>query len=117
LIVADETSPHIWIFRIEPDGLLSHPQPLYIAHMPPGQSGAGTQGLAMDRDGRLFAATTLGIQIFGPQGGVIAILRNPTNEPCSGIAFGGEKFDTLYAACGDKIYMRKLHATGANKPN
>jgi enterochelin esterase family protein len=113
LIVADKESPNIWIFRIAADRSLSHAQPLYIAHMFPGQSGAGTTSLAMDQDGRLYAATTMGIQIFGPQGGVIAMLRNPTGKPCSNITFGGEGSDTLYAICDDKVYARKLYLGGA----
>jgi hypothetical protein len=28
--------------------------------------------------------------------------------------FGGEKFDTLYATCNDKVYKRKVAVTGAN---
>ena len=42
LIVGDSQSPNIWIFRIESDHRSSHAQPLYIAHMFPGQSGGGT---------------------------------------------------------------------------
>ena len=27
---------------------------------------------------------------------------------------GGEKFDTLYCTCGDKVYRRKVKVQGAN---
>ena len=30
------------------------------------------------------------------------------------LCFGGEKFDTIYATCGDRVYKRKVKATGAH---
>ena len=36
------------------------------------------------------------------------------NGRCTNLVFGGEKFDTLYASCNDKVYKRKLNVTGAN---
>jgi gluconolactonase len=122
LITRNFFYPFIGISRIEADGSLGHFEPFYsdYADRPiyplPGIS-HGPSGLAMDREGRLYAASGMGIQIFSTQGGVIGILRNPTYElgqPCTGITFGGAKFDTLYAVCGDKIYARRLRATGAN---
>jgi len=45
------------------------------------------------------------------------------NKRVSNLAFGGEKFDTLFATCGDKVYKRKMKVKGAQawdkpvKPN
>ena len=41
------------------------------------------------------------------------ILPTP-NRRVANIVFGGEKYDTLYALCIDKVYRRKLNTTGAN---
>jgi sugar lactone lactonase YvrE len=66
-----------------------------------------------DREGRLYVATKLGIQICDQPGRVNAIIPTP-NRRASNVVFGGEKFDTLYVTAGDKVYKRKLNATGAN---
>ena len=44
-------------------------------------------------------------------GRVNCIIPTP-NRKVSNVAFGGPKFDTLYATCGDKVYRRKTQATG-----
>jgi hypothetical protein len=35
------------------------------------------------------------------------------NSKLSNFTFGGEQLDTLYATCGDKVYIRKLKLKGA----
>ena len=40
--------------------------------------------------------------------------RHTPNGHVSNLCFGGEKFDTIFATCGDKVYKRKLKVTGAN---
>ena len=35
------------------------------------------------------------------------------NGKIANLTFGGKDFDTIYAACGDKIYRRKVQARGA----
>jgi sugar lactone lactonase YvrE len=44
---------------------------------------------------------------------VNAIIPTP-NGRITNLCFGGEKFDILYATCNDKVYQRKLNATGAH---
>ena len=66
-------------------------------------------------------ATRMGIQVCDQAGRVNCIIPTP-NGRVANLAFGGEKFDTLYATCGDKVYRRKLKVRGAqgwdapNKP-
>ena len=44
---------------------------------------------------------------------VNCIIPTP-NGRVANLCFGGEKFDTLFATCGDKVYKRKLKVSGAN---
>ncbi|HYF01295.1 MAG TPA: gluconolactonase, partial [Planctomycetota bacterium] len=44
-------------------------------------------------------------------GRVNAIVPTP-NGRVANLAFGGPDFDVLYAACGDRIYSRKLKVKG-----
>lgn len=66
-----------------------------------------------DRDGRLYVATRMGIQVCDQAGRVNCIIPTP-NGKVSNLCFGGEKFDVLYATCGDRVYSRKVKVSGAN---
>jgi gluconolactonase len=59
-----------------------------------GSLASGADGLAIDSDGRIYAATTIGVQVFDAQGtalGTIPVARAPQN-----IAFAGPNKQTLY---------------------
>ncbi|GAB4012618.1 SMP-30/gluconolactonase/LRE family protein [Spirosoma migulaei] len=113
LYVADNRSHWVYSFSIKPDGTLANKQKYYWLHAPDTADDAGANGLKTDRDGRLYVASRLGIQVCDQAGRVNAILPIP-NRNVSNICFGGSNFDILYATCGDKVYKRKLHVKGAN---
>ena len=69
--------------------------------------------MRVDRQGRLYVATRLGIQVCDQAGRVNAIIPTP-NGRISNLCFCGENFDILIATCGDKVYKRKLKVQGAN---
>ena len=55
---------------------------------------SGADGLAIDNEGRVYAATSAGVQVFSPEGkhlGTIPVSRSPQN-----IAFAGPDKKTLY---------------------
>ena len=81
-------------------------------HVPDTGEDSGADGMRCDRDGRLYVATSMGIQVCDQAGRVNCILPTP-NGRVANVTFGGPNFDTLYAACGDKIYKRKLKSRGA----
>jgi sugar lactone lactonase YvrE len=68
--------------------------------------------MRVDRDGRLYVATRMGIQVCDQAGRVNAIIPTP-NGKVSNLCFGGPKFDTIYATCGDRVYTRKVKVQGA----
>ncbi|QDK81949.1 gluconolactonase [Spirosoma sp. KCTC 42546] len=113
LYVADNRSHWVYSFSIKPDGTLANKQKYYWLHAPDTADDAGANGLKTDRDGRLYVASRLGIQVCDQAGRVNAILPIP-NRNVSNICFGGSNFDILYATCGDKVYKRKLYVKGAN---
>ncbi|SFC26293.1 SMP-30/gluconolactonase/LRE family protein [Spirosoma endophyticum] len=119
LYVADKRSHWVYSFSIEPDGTLANKQKYYWLHSPDTADDAGADGIKTDRDGRLYVASRLGIQVCDQAGRVNAILPTP-NGKVSDICFGGANFDILYATCGENVYKRKLNVKGANaweKPN
>ena len=70
--------------------------------------------MRVDRDGRLYVATRMGIQVCDQAGRVNASSRRP-NGKVSNLCFGGPKFDTLFATCGDRVYKRKVKVQGARR--
>ncbi len=119
LYVDDARSHWVYSYQIQPDGSLAHKQKYYWLHESDMAEDAASDGMRVDRDGRLYVATKMGIQICDQAGRVNAIIPTP-NGKVANLTFGGENFDILYAMCGDKVYKRKLKVKGAfgwDKPN
>jgi gluconolactonase len=113
LYVDDMRSHWVYSYQIQPDGSLAHKQRYYWLHVPDTADESGADGMRVDRDGRLYVATRMGIQICDQAGRVNAIIPTP-NGKISNLTFGGENFDTIFATCGDRVFKRKLKVKGAN---
>ena len=113
LYVDDMRSHWVYSYQIQPDGSLAHKQRYYHLHMHDSADDSGADGMRVDRDGRLYVATRLGIQICDQAGRVNCIIPTP-NGRIANLCFGGENFDTIFAACGDRVYQRKVKVKGAN---
>jgi sugar lactone lactonase YvrE/enterochelin esterase-like enzyme len=113
LYVADYRSHWVYSYLIQPDGTLLDKQRFYWLHVPDTSDQSNADGMRVDRDGRLYVATAMGIQVCDQAGRVQCIIPTP-NRRLSNFTFGGEHFDTLFATCGDKVYKRKLKVVGAN---
>ena len=112
LYVADSRSHWVYSYQIQPDGTLKHKQKYYWLHMPDTADDSGADGMRVDRAGRLYVATRMGIQFCDQPGRVNGIIPTP-NGRVANIAFGGENFDTLFACAGDKVFKRKVKVKGA----
>jgi len=111
LYVADSRTHWVYSYQIQPDGSLANKQRYFHLHVPDAADDSGVDGLRVDRDGRLYAATRLGIQVCDQAGRVNAIIPTP-NGKLSNLCFGGKTFDTLFATCGDKVFKRKTQVKG-----
>ena len=121
LYVADYASHWVYSYQIQPDGSLAYKQRYYHLHAPDTADDSGADGIRVDRNGRLYVATRMGIQVCDQPVRVNSIIPTP-NGRVANLCFGGEKFDTLFATCGDRVYKRKVKVQGAqafqepNKP-
>jgi sugar lactone lactonase YvrE/predicted alpha/beta superfamily hydrolase len=113
LYVSDRSSHWVYSFQVQPGGSLQFKQRYYWLHVPDSDDESGASGMCVDREGRLYVATRLGVQICDQAGRVNCIIPTP-NGRVTGLCLGGENFDTLFATCGDKVYKRKMKVTGAN---
>jgi sugar lactone lactonase YvrE/enterochelin esterase-like enzyme len=111
LYVADSRTKWVYSFQIQADGSLGFKQRYDHLHVPDTADDSGADGMRVDRDGRLYVATRMGIQVCDQAGRVNAIIPTP-NGRVSNLCFGGPDFRTLYATCGDRVYMRKLKVQG-----
>jgi gluconolactonase len=71
---------------------------------------SGADGLAIDSEGRLYAATTIGVQVFSPVGqhlGTIPLSRAPQN-----LAFAGPDKKTLYVVGRGVAFKVRMLAGG-----
>ena len=100
-------------YQVQPDGTLEAREPFYDLAVPAWTDDSGAGEIAMDRDGRAYVATRMGVQVLDRNGRVTAILPLPGNQPVTSVCFGDNDFSTLYAASGGKIYKRKLRIIGA----
>lgn len=112
LYVADGGSHWVYSYQIQPDGSLADKQRYFHLHSPDDADDAGAQGMCVDRDGRLYVATRMGVQVCDQPGRVNCILPLPSGRVTS-VCLGGENGDTLFATCGDKVFKRKLKVKGA----
>ena len=112
LYVADTKTHWVYSYQIQPDGRLAHKQKYFHLHEPDTADDAGADGLEVDRDGRLYVATRLGVQVCDQAGRVHCIIPTP-NGKISNLTFAGPEFDVLLATCGDKVYQRKVKTHGA----
>jgi enterochelin esterase family protein len=117
LVVGDAGGKHLYAFRIDKDGSLSAREGYYTLRLRPGETASGVGGLTVDAARRLYAATPVGVQVFDPTGRMSGVLLNPTPDAVpTAVAFGGADGDLLYAACGDRLFVRKTKVKSALMP-
>lgn len=112
LYVSDTKSHWVYSYQIQSDGALGYKQKYFHLHVPDTADDSGADGMRTDRDGRLYVATRLGIQVCDQAGRVNCIIPTP-NGKIANLCFGGKDFDVLYALCGDRVYKRPLKVKGA----
>lgn len=112
LIVSDSRNKWTWSYQIQPDGTVSHGEPFYRLETLDQNSQSGADGMTVDRNGFLYVATKIGLQICDPAGRVQVILSKPHSGPLSNVVFGGHDLDTIYVTAGDRVYRRPSKQRG-----
>ena len=98
LYVADTTGEHVLAYGIDGDGNLGPRRNFAklqgFRTLENGTTSSGADGLAVDAQGRLFVASSVGVQVFSPAGeplGTIELPRAPQN-----LAFAGPDKSILF---------------------
>ena len=82
----------------------------------------GADGMAVDSEGRVYAATNAGVEVFSPRGELLGVMpvqwgaesasiRKPQN-----LAFGGPDRKTLYIVGSGTIYKVRTLSQGPQRP-
>ena len=112
LLVNDSRGRFTYSFQILPDGSLTHRQVYGHLHRGDADPDCWGDGMTIDKQGMTYIATRIGVQILDQLGRVHLILQKPQPAKLSNVAFGGVELNTIYATSTDKVYRRKLNATG-----
>ncbi len=104
--------PHLFAFRVEADGSLKFKQPFFTMRLDRDKRDSAADGMKVDAAGRVYVATRLGLQMFDPQGRLCGVIDKPQNAWLSNVAFAGPNLETLYVTSSNKVFKRKVKATG-----
>ncbi|HTV54842.1 MAG TPA: SMP-30/gluconolactonase/LRE family protein [Terriglobia bacterium] len=112
LFVGESKGHYAYSYAIQPNGELRSGEPFYWCHTPASANDSGLGQVCMDREGRAYAASRLGVQVFDRNGRVTAILPVDEGLQLAGICFGGSDLRTIYVSTGTSVYRRELKAEG-----
>ena len=122
LAVSDYGGTHTWTFRVNAGGILDAKMPTMPMRLPIDPKGEFKfneappyvatslgDGMAVDKVGRYYVTSALGVQIFDPTGRPCGVLPKVDKDlPLTTCILAGSDHSTLYIAHGAKIYRRKL---------
>jgi len=122
LAVSDYGGTHTWTFRVNAGGVLDAKMPTMPMRLaidpkgefnfnqpPPYKMTSRGDGMAVDKRGRYYVTSELGVQIFDPTGRPCGVLpKVDKDQPLTTCILAGRNHNTLYIAHGKRIYSRKL---------
>jgi gluconolactonase len=82
----------------------------------------GADGMAVDSEGRVYAATNLGVEVFSPSGQLLGVMpvqwgaENNTMRKAQNVAFGGPDRRTLYIVGAATIFTVRTLSQGPDRP-
>ncbi len=110
--VANTAGEALIAYSVNPDGSLKDRRDFAkLAGFKNGRSGA--DGIAVDKDSRVFVATNAGVEVFDATGaalGVITLPRKPQN-----LVFGGADHGRLYAVGSGSVYRIPVLTKGPDR--
>jgi gluconolactonase len=110
LLVDNTVGPVVFAFDVQSDGTVKNRRPfLQLQDIPAGKE-SGADGMAIDREGRIYVTSVVGIQVFDSAGKYLGRLRGARN-----LAFGGPDKRTLYLTAADGFFRVKMLSQGPER--
>jgi gluconolactonase len=114
LLVDDTVGDTVFAWDIQLDGSVRNKRPFAkLVGIPAGQD-SGADGMAVDRENRLYVTTATGVQIFDKNGrylGTIPVPRQPSN-----VAFSDTDKRSLYITARQGLYRLRMLSQGPDRP-
>jgi len=113
LIVNDTLGPTVYAYDVQPDGGVKNKRTFaQLLDIPEGKE-SGADGMAVDREDRLYVTTVAGVQVFDAAGkhlGTIKVPRQPANA-----GFAGPDKRVLYITAREGLYRINMLAQGPDR--
>ena len=130
LAVSDYGGTHTWTFRVNPGGSLDAKMPTMPMRLPideegefnfnappPYKQSSKGDGMAVDKTGRYYVTSELGVQVFDPTGRPCGVLPKPDpSKPLTSCTLAGKNHEFLYVTNGKTIYRRKVNSNSNTLP-
>ena len=110
LLVDNTVGPVVFAFDVQSDGTVKNRRPFLQLQDIPADKESGADGMAIDREGRIYVTSVVGIQVFDPAGKYLGRLRGARN-----LAFGGPDKRTLYLTAADGFFRVKMLSQGPER--
>jgi gluconolactonase len=110
LLVDNTIGPVVFAFDVQSDGTVRNRRPFLQLQDIPADKESGADGMAIDREGRIYVTSVVGIQVFDPAGKYLGRLRGARN-----LAFGGPDKRTLYLTAADGFFRVKMLSQGPER--
>ena len=130
LYVHNKDGVYMLAFDVAPDGTISNRRNFarYDSVRIPGHADPswdednGADGMAVDSEGRVYAATNVGVEVFSPGGDLLGVMpvqwgaeNNAIRKP-QNVAFGGPDRKTLYIVGAGTIFKVRTLSQGPQRP-
>lgn len=115
LYVANTLGAFVVAFDVLPDGRVRNPRNfarLSGIRMTNQGVRSGADGLAVDEAGRLYVASTIGVQVFSPQGRHLGTIPIGNPDGPQNLAFAGPDRKTLYVVGDGAVWKVAMIAQG-----
>jgi len=113
LIVDDMLGPTVYAYDVEPDGSVKNKRTFaQLRDIPEGKE-SGADGMALDREDRVYITTLTGVQVFDAAGkylGTIKVARQPAN-----VGFAGPDKRVLFITAREDLYRLDTLAQGPDR--
>jgi gluconolactonase len=113
LLVDNTLGPAVFAYDVQPDGTVKNKRALLQLQDTPAGEESGADGMAVDRDGRIYVTSVAGIQVFDASGKYLG--RFQAARRSQNMAFAGPGKRTLYFTAGQGLYRMQMLSQGPDR--
>ena len=113
LIVDDTIGETVFAYDVAADSSVRNKRPFAKLRDIPAGAESGADGMAIDREDRVYISTVAGIQVLDPKGAYLGIIK--AGRQAANVAFAGPDKRTLYITAREGLYRVKTLAQGPDR--